>query len=148
MTQEEILDYNKRCAEFLGMYDYSKDNEYFEKGNYYCYSEKEKNPGSGYYTIIQNTSDGYYGIFNSDWNWIMKMVEAIEKNKYLLDKERPYYLTIDNNYCGIFFHRWNDNGKDFGGTKQIVSIKANSKKEAVVQAINQFLIWNKNNNSL
>lgn len=67
MTSKEIIEYNKRCAEFLGMYDYSKDNKFFEKNECYCYLEKHKNPPSGYYTIIQKTSiQGYKGVFNSD----------------------------------------------------------------------------------
>lgn len=126
MTQEEILEYNKRSAEFLGMYDYSKDNEYFKKGNYYCYPEKEKNPGSGYYTIIQNTSEGYYGIFNSDWNWIMKVVEAIE--------QLGYRVEIIGLSCIIY--------KNSNPISSYYGIKNEStKEEAVVQAINQFLIW-------
>ena len=137
MTQEEIKEYNKRCAEFLGMYDYSMDNEYFEKGNYYCYPEKEKNPGSGYYTIVQNTSDGYYGIFNSDWNWIMEVVEAIEKLGYesLIGGSEYYYPEKGMRYIQSFI-------------KDDVTIyqEAKTKKEAVVQAINQFLIWYNENN--
>ena len=136
MTQEEILEYNKRCAEFLN----------------FKYRNSKK--AWGKYPLDNNSFlalKGWLSMdrlqFHSDWNWIMEVVEAIEKNKFLIDKERPYYITIDNNYCGIFFNRWNDKGKDFGGTKQIVSIKADSKKEAVVQAINQFLIWYNENNT-
>lgn len=130
MNKQEIENYNRLCADFLGWEQYLDVNERFY-GNWKPNTTLEKPWGIRVERLF----------FDSDWNWIMEVVEAIEKNKYLLDKERPYYLTIDNNYCGIFFNRWNDKGKDFNGTKQIVSIKGNSKKEAVVEAINQFLIW-------
>ncbi len=146
MNKHEIENYNRLCAEFLGYElitprmrkrpEQWKDNSYWEHKDKANVHTSKKVLGR----------DGYLS-FDSDWNWIMRMVEAIEKDKYLLNKERPYYLIIDNNYCGVFFNRWNDSGKDFGGTKQIVSIKANSKKEAVVQAINQFLIYYNNESS-
>ena len=60
MNQQEILEYNKRCAEFLGdegMQEICSDN-----GHHYPSIDEMK--------------------FDSDWNWIMEVVEAIEKKGY------------------------------------------------------------------
>lgn len=95
MTQEEILEYNKRCAEFLGM-----DNDAF-------LLEKQ---------IEKNTAICHLN-FHSDWNWIMEVVEAIVI--YYKDKEIPQIHLLNQ---PIF-----------------------TPKEAVVQAINQFLIWYEQN---
>lgn len=104
MTQEEILEYNKRCAEFLG-YEISENKE--------CFKLLNKN---GWISL---------NIFHSDWNWIMEVVEAIEAieklNKtVIIDGSKCTITPIETSY--IYY-------------------KKENKKEAVVQAINQFLIW-------
>lgn len=91
MTQEEILQYKKRCAEFLGL-EILKDE--------YCYD---------------------YPDFHSDWNWIMEVVEVIEKKAWVNIKG-----------CAV-------------DISTIVNLNAPTKKEAVVEAINQFLIWYEQN---
>ena len=110
MNQQEILEYNKRCAEFLG-YEISENKE--------CFKLPTKN---GWINL---------NIFHSDWNWIMEVVEAIEKvADWTLeclnysDGSRNYQMMIPLSNTNVIF-------KD--------------KKEAVVQAINQFLIWYKEN---
>jgi hypothetical protein len=129
MTQAEILEYNKRCAEFLGYElitpqmrkrpEQWKDNSYWEHKDKANVHTSKKVLGR----------DGYLE-FHSDWNCIMEVVEAIEKLRYL--------VVIQSNFCQI----------QEIGTKEnnfkpyiIASIYGNYKKEAVVQAINQFLIW-------
>ena len=132
MKQEEILDYNKRCAEFLGS-ELKNDGQY----NYWTYDHLGFNlmKISGSAWISGNFE------FHSDWNWIMEVVEAIEKldinkNKF---SSYPFYqgFNLENNtyYAHLQF------GEDlhFNG-------ESKSKKEAVVQAINQFLIWYNENN--
>ncbi len=110
MTQEEILEYNKRCAYFLGW-------KYIEDGDIW-------NPGISYnYSFIY--TDNLQ--FRSDWNWIMEVVEAIDKIQHT-------QVDILGKYCRI-----SSKGIDFKGSSK------EDKKEAVVQAINQFLIWYKNN---
>lgn len=70
--------------------------------------------------IDANFNDG----FINNWNWIMEVVDAIvEKTKFkTIDEcsEEEWYATIG-----------------------ITRLTITSKKEAVVQAINQFLIWYK-----
>jgi hypothetical protein len=100
MNNKEIENYNRLCAEFLGWKNLNDDSfpEYIDKlGNFYPLKELT---------------------FDSDWNWIMEVVDAIEKLGHTVD--------IWNNVCVIPHLK-----KSIG----------ESKKEAVVQAINQFLIW-------
>ena len=144
MTEEEINEYNYLCAKFL-TWSYNREND-FNKFR----DSKSKNIKSisdmkiylNWKWIHEVCEDVKYISdmdFYSDWNWIHEIIDAIEKDKYLLDKERPYQLIINGNYCEICFCRWNDKGKDFYGTKQIIVTKKDSKKESVVHAIYSFL---------
>jgi len=56
MTQEEIIEYNKLCAEFLG-FEISENKE--------CFKLLNKN---GWIAL---------NIFHSDWNWIMEVLNKI-----------------------------------------------------------------------
>lgn len=112
MTQEEIIDYNKRCAELL--------NWEIVENEILTVPDDCKVKPQIYFPAYQNL------LFHSDWNWIMEVVEAIEK----LDIS----VLIGKNSCVIEQY--------FGKTPfELPTLKAESKKEAVVQAINQFLIW-------
>jgi hypothetical protein len=123
MTQEEILEYNKRCAEFLGA-------ELYIPKPWYCFPKYQE-----HYYFKGRYESNRFTIkmlkFHSDWNWIMEVIEAIEK--------KGYELFINGLYCRI-----TDSGMS---ELEIESSKVSNKKEAVVQAINQFLIWNENNNT-
>jgi hypothetical protein len=129
MTQEEFLEFNKRCAEFLGYElitpqmrkrpEEWKDNSYWEHKDKANVHTSKKVLGR----------DGYLA-FHSDWNLIMEVVEAIEKLNYQVD--------IQNNHCLI------QRSDSFDG----IRVYAETKKEAVVQAINQFLIWYEQNKTL
>lgn len=61
MTQQEILDYNKRCALLLGW-----ENKGMKNLEMWVSTKRP----SGV-----NTNEL---LFHSDWNWIMEVVEAIE----------------------------------------------------------------------
>lgn len=139
MIREKILEYNKRCAEFL--------NWEFDE-----LSESYQTP---FLKLVEPQAFGdeqfssklriYELDFDSDWNWIMEVVEAIETKflKYTLQweyddreefaedgKYKAYWFTLypKDEICG-----W------------LTDLRHKSRKEAVVQAINQFLIWyNKN----
>jgi len=106
MTAEEILKYNKRCSEFLNL---NMDEE----------------------VVIYNMASYPYDYlkFHSDWNWIMEVVEAIEKSGYEID--------IFSNCVEIC---------DTPDENYITEAIGKTKKEAVVNAINQFLIWYNENN--
>jgi len=99
MKQKEINDYNRRCAEFLGV------------------------------TLHESqitTPHSHFMRYHSDWNYIMEVVEAIERLGF-------YTKILDNGMTiegKLVLERWGKN-----------------KKEGVVQAINQFLIYYNNENS-
>lgn len=122
MTQQEILEYNKRCAEFLGWY--YENNKWL----------KLESLKSGVIAVLKCNSD-FDLKFHSDWNWIMEVVAKIQ----LLDIVHDYSRGYDNVYkewtCS-FTPAYKTH--DFG---YILGISKNSEMEAVVQVINQFLIW-------
>ena len=115
MTQQEILEYNKRCSEFLWP-DAKKEYEsgeieikdgIFKKGMLIF----------GHFHLMK---------FHSDWNWIMEVVEAIEK--------LGYKFQLGWNITALISLVTNTPAK-------IAFIESENRKEAVVQAINKFLIW-------
>jgi hypothetical protein len=113
MTQEEILEYNKMCAEFLGV-DINFSTEVY------------KDSKSTLRQYIHGKPKSEPLLFHSDWNWIMEVVEAIEKIYHIQGVE------INGNCCLIKTYTFHKH-------------RSETKKEAVVQAINKFLIWyNKN----
>lgn len=117
MTQQEIIEYNKRCAEFLG--DEGMQKICSDNGHHYPSLEEM--------------------LFHSDWNWIIEVLKFITKIGYnweLID----FNGTVEEvNFmkCSIF-------DLDFDNRIKFV-FESSDEKEAVVQAINQFLIWYKEN---
>ena len=122
MTQEEILDYNKRCAEFLG-FKYRNSKKAWAK---YPLDNNSFLALKGWLSMDRLQ-------FHSDWNWTHELVEAIERLKYL--------VAIQSNFCQIQEIGTKENKFE---PLSIASLYSNSKKVAVVQAINQFLIWYNN----
>lgn len=117
MTQEEIKNYNRLCAEFL---DYIIKS----KNEWYNYEQAWLPKGKTHYALEQLK-------FHSDWNWIMEVVEAIEKLKYCVNV--TFHSKSRIHSCCVY----NEKG-------ELISMREGnriSKKEAVVQSINQFLIW-------
>lgn len=121
MTQEEILDYNKKCVELLG---WRKTHPNIKNWHIYV-------------TPIGHISYNKM-LFHSDWNWIMEVINEILKI-YRTD----FYLDFDMPVSDTFTVSIGSDGKYNSRGESNVS-----SKEAVVQAINQFLIWyNENNNN-
>lgn len=123
MTQEKIVEYNKRCAEFLG----AEINNVLER----IYIDKMKDDDMMFHnfsvtlqTYEWNGATNIHYIpfdmlqFHSDWNWIMELLLQIQS------------LPLDEH------------------THTIWNLKFRESKEAVVQAINQFLIWYNNGTKL
>lgn len=106
-----IADYNKRCAEFLG--------------------------SNGMEKIVSNNGHSYPPIdlmrFHSDWNWIMEVVEAIEE----LNME----ISILDEECSIIDTEKAEKEENPFMIEPVSFGEGETKKEAVVKAINQFLIW-------
>ena len=120
MNQQEILEYNKNCAELLGYVNLTPDDKDFD---FY-----EKLDGA-----LGKMLEPKSMKFHSDWSWIMEVVEAIEKlgaEHRLENKSFAISYTVSEN--------------NWYAEDTIVSTNRPT-KEAVVQAINQFLIWYKEN---
>ena len=122
MTQEWIHQYNKKCAEFLNFKKYPIK----EKADGYVVNFK--NGKVPFESCISNSQ------FHSDWNWIMAVVEAIEKLDVLHSKYASKYdILIDCFSCSIMTTGYH--------IKTILTIDNTNKKQAVVQAIDQFIDW-------
>ncbi len=131
MTQENVLQYNTMCAEVVGL----------KRGWWISQEKPLTDDKKQWWDINGKTFLGtkvYYDKdlkFHSDWNWIMEVVEAIEKLGFNTDFYSPIQYSTDNFHE---FNIWNKPTSDIQGRSKI-------KKEAVVQAINQFLISYKQN---
>lgn len=151
MTDKEILKYNKMCAKFLG-WKYSQNYTHYDDwcfeweerddGVWYKESDLIKTPEDSfkqYYVKVDGVylSDYEYRLkFDSDWNFIMEVVEAIEK----LERTNVYFSkTYLGEYTIEITH--NEGIREYLNKTKKVFIRSYSKQEAVVQAINQFLIW-------
>lgn len=117
MDSKQKIIYTKSCLEFLDYKCVTPDDKDFR-----VYEGKNSVIPS---MVDANFSDG----FLNNWNWIMEMVEAIEKKRYEID--------IFSNCVEIC---------DTPDENYITESVGKTKKEAVVQAINQFLIWYNNQN--
>jgi hypothetical protein len=127
MNLEEILEYNRRCAEYLGAKFYNDDPGEFPEG----------------YWIIENCDfDLSFRVenmeFDTDWNLIMAIVDVIDEESFV------YHVEIETPTIYILANMNTEfNPKGFEDIQ--IDIYQMTKKEAVVEAINQFLIWRENN---
>lgn len=142
MNEQEIKKYNHLCVEFLGWKysqnydrydDYSFEWDKNDDGIWYKEENLVLNPNSyhNYYVKVDGVylSDYEYRLkFDSDWNWIMDMVGAIEK--------LGFNFNIYHQDCII--------SRDKKWIVVTHAIKVKTKKDAVVQSINEFLIWYNN----
>lgn len=155
------LEYNKLCAEFMGWeyFPESKSGNTWpdgcHDGSYTTFDIWVKNPTEKYREILCHSDyeylDGKYNSdieqedlfddykykleYDTDWNWIMEVVDKIN------DPENGIMVSIHPNSCMI-----TDNGRrgkwSLNSISNIVRvIDAKDRKEAVVQAIWEFLNW-------
>lgn len=118
MKQEEILECNKLCAEFL-KWEFTTFKEVYNhindfKGNQYDSLEELQ--------------------FHSDWNWIMMVIEKIQGLGFNTDSYSPIQGSVELEDTLHEFNIWDKINPEIQG-------RGKTKKEAVVQAINKFLIW-------
>lgn len=91
MTQEEILQYNKRCADFMGLKISIKLEDGYSCGTWYKPTDNE------------NEYLPCPVMYHSDWNWIMEVVEAIENklndsfNVDIVNKNQCEIVLMDRN---------------------------------------------------
>jgi hypothetical protein len=125
MTQEEIK-YNKLCADVMGWKNLNDDSypEYLT-------------PMGDFYSL-KNL------MFDSDWNWIMMVIEKIEGLGFATKIQHDYCISnygcdsceIDTRENALFIP---DEYKE--GIEPIVFELTKTKKQATIQAIYKFLIW-------
>jgi hypothetical protein len=89
MTQEEIIDYNKRCAEFLGS-ELKNDGQY----NYWTYDDLGFDPikirGSAW--VSGNFE------FHSNWNWIklvLEKISSLNEDNFSLETQQSFEDLLD-----------------------------------------------------
>ncbi len=148
--------FNKRCAEFLGASIFEEEGRWKAKNwnnkQHYPNQITSSTPltmwGSKEETHHKllldqvNESYGRWGKFNSDWNCIMEVMDAIEK--IIVKGQYIFSVNTKGNTCEIICSTQYSLAFDIQ-MPCIIEV-ANSKKEAVVEAINQFLIWYMENN--
>ena len=116
MKQEEILEYNKRCAEFLG---WKYENTIWLKPH-----SKEINTW-----VVASYSKKFIN-FAYDWNWIMEVLNKISS----LD----FGWKVTSKYVNIYSHSGDPRG-EFD-----CKFEMNCPQDVIidtVKTINQFLIW-------
>lgn len=123
MSQEEILEYNKKCAKFLKL----NIDEYWVKF--------EKDMPSSIRMTYSKTHHIEQLQFHSDWNWIMELVEAIEKlenTEFFME-----WFCLNGSNIGLYKRHKQNGSTLWEYIARFSNIK--TKKEAMVEAINQFL---------
>lgn len=87
MTQEEILDYNKRCAKFLGAELYiPKPWYYLPKYQEHYYFKNRYEPNRFTLKMMK---------FHSDWNWIMEVCISLGMEFVTTNKEQLIQQIYD-----------------------------------------------------
>jgi hypothetical protein len=143
MKQEEILEYNKRCAEFLG---WKETTEQFKIDWVGCKTkERLDRLNKQYIPILEKNGDVLFPDFSvinfhSDWNWIMNIVTAIREKGWRFDIQ--HHSSVTSSEIGVTIWRKFPGG----GDEEVVELYHEDDKTVHVQSINQFLIWYKENN--
>ena len=128
METEDIIKSNKLIAEFMGGMSHEKETS-FIRGyiglDEFNFQEKD---------YPETPHDGscwkFYELkYHSSWNWLMPVVEKIEK--------LGYRVTIQGLNCWIDTHK----GAIFGTDKK------NSKRNSVYIAVVEFIKWYNQNKS-
>ncbi len=125
MSPQEIIEYNKKCAEFLEAECILKSKDSIYQFNFEI-DVKESYDEGGYNGTFGETCWCLSEMkFNSDWNWIHEVIEKINQSKITA----PMNGIPDSIMPYIELRR------------PIIKGLINNNKEEVIQAINQFLIW-------
>ena len=125
MDNRQKITYTKNCLELLGYKCVTPDDKDFR-----IYKGENKS--------LPNMVDANFNDdFLNNWNWIMEIIEKILK-----DYRTDFYLDFDMPVSDTFTVSIGSDGNYNSNGKSIIS-----SKEAVINAINQFLIWYKTNNN-
>lgn len=124
MTQEWVYRFNEKCAEFLGYVNTTPTDKVFS-----IYEKK----GGEFGKLIETMSMN----FHSDWNWIMQIIEKMEGEKYISEG----CLVLDEFRIESFqvvVRAWlTPKHKLY----KVIPCEPKTKKESVIQAIDQFIDW-------
>lgn len=137
---QQMTNFNKRCAEFLG-YKVITEKPY---DGAITVQEGCNNPSFLHDRMIEE-SWYVYPEFDSDWNWIMEVVEKIENTNR--QSHLDYYeIKICKNCIDVRYSMGIVKRYTFSNDylEQAISDKRKhfvTKKEATINAINEFLIW-------
>jgi len=121
MKEFNIREFNRLCAELLGFKCLANDQ--YELPEMMTFSAK---------ICLEDMQ------YHSDWNWIMSVVEKIVSLDILSYYEREYD-SISETYKCKFYHK--------KGNFNIVA-ESKSEKDAVIDAVWQFLNWYNQNKSI
>ncbi len=130
ITTEEILEYNKMCADFLGAKNVGKKG--YLKLDYYQHDLFNRTEWSNTYqdNIEVDTLLVSSMRFHLDWNWIIEVIEQIE------NLPAKYVVVIKDSTCDIHNIFIKDKPFNFYARYGMLN-----KRQAAVKAINTFLIW-------
>lgn len=145
MKKEEILQFNKLCAKFLNyVYVSSLD---VKEGKYHpsiIAGWYKKVPGIYLPRINSHLYIGrsHFDLkFDSDWNLIMEIKNAIENYRPEGIITPVYWLKMEDKRCTIKIHPQYCMGFPEDIPEFEDYYEGNNLKEAVITAINEFLIW-------
>lgn len=148
MTQQEVLNFNKRCTKFLGGFKKDKREKVnplyiFPTFRFYRAEMQPDYMGGSYLEHDENCNYSYlYEMkFHSDWNWIHEIIDAIENIK--IKGQHIYSIQPRGATCKIKCST--QYSLAFDVEMPCIYEIAKSKKEAAVQAIDKFLIWYEQN---
>jgi hypothetical protein len=122
MTKQETLEFNKNCAQYLGKV--YKDNYIIIHYNNKC----GVNPSGATWEECK---------YHSDSNWLMEIKDAVCKSHHVHEFSTHYDSSSRGYYCKIL-------PKHMNAFDHITTQVFFQEKEAVAEAINKFLIWEKN----
>lgn len=141
MTNQETIDFNNLCAEFVGGI-YSPHAEAWGFGEASIIPER-KFLGTLYKNVVQAQRFEKDLKFHSDWNLIEEVMETILNLDFVIKITSSKSLSKDRNLHKVTIQR--NLVKDLWNDFYIVEAKDyNTKKEAVVEAIQHFILWHKN----
>lgn len=144
MKQFNLPEYNRMCAEFLkyGIPITDKDFCFYEHPKY---DEKS--------VIPKLIEANFEKRFTEDWNWIMEVVDKIELLPDLYGRKDCRYVVdittdalIDNKHTvtithSVYSRSPKGNTPIYKQERKVTVYRHANKKEAVVQAIWEFLNW-------
>lgn len=143
MKQNELIEFNKRCSKILGYSNPISDRDFY-------FVEKDNDENSIFSKLIElNFEKRFY----SDWNWIMEIVKLIQSKKVDFTINSLWNEFNQKSYTQVsVVKRVGEMSKDRKAIYNTVNVyEKNSSgfrtpEEAVVDAINKFLIWYEQNN--